>query len=316
MQLKPYLKIARPDHWIKNIFMLPGFVLGLWLGDMPLDGRIVQHMLIAAIATCLAASANYTINEWLDADFDRFHPTKRARPSVMGQVRAAGVYAQWLLLGFAAIALALTINRTFTALIALFLLMGILYNVRPFRTKDRMHLDVLSESVNNPIRFLLGWFSVNALHIPPASVLLAYWMGGAYLMAVKRYSEYRQIGDPEQAALYRRSFRYYSENSLLLAAFFYALTSAFFAGIFLIKYRIEYLLVMPLLAFIFVWYLHIGMSEDSAAQRPEALYKERTLMTLVALALALIVLLTLVDIPSLTVLLETRSRTILLDGQP
>lgn len=316
MLLKPYIKIARPDHWIKNIFMLPGIVLGLWLGDTLVDDHILLHMLIAVAATCLAASANYTINEWLDADFDRFHPTKRARPSVMGQVHAAGVYGQWLLLSFVAVALALTVSGTFTAMVALLLLMGILYNVRPFRTKDRMHLDVLSESVNNPIRFLLGWFAVNAEQIPPSSVLLAYWMGGAYLMAVKRYSEYRQISDPEQAALYRRSFRYYSENSLLLAAFFYALTSAFFTGIFLIKYRIEYLLVMPLLAFIFVWYLHIGMSEDSAAQRPEALYKERTLLTLVALALALIVLLTLVDIPSLAVLLETQTRAFTLDGQP
>ena len=29
--------------------------------------------------------------------------------------------------------------------------------------------------------------------IPPASIILAYWCGGAFLMAAKRYSEYREI---------------------------------------------------------------------------------------------------------------------------
>ena len=27
MKLMPYIKIARPDHWFKNVFMLPGVVL-------------------------------------------------------------------------------------------------------------------------------------------------------------------------------------------------------------------------------------------------------------------------------------------------
>ncbi len=40
--------------------------------------------------------------------------------------------------------------------------MGVLYNVKPFRTKDIAYLDVLSESINNAIRLLLGWFFVTA----------------------------------------------------------------------------------------------------------------------------------------------------------
>src|SRR5437588_494351 len=106
--------------------------------------------------------------------------------------------------------------------------MGVLYNAPPLRTKDKAYLDVLSESVNNPIRFLLGWFAVTGATLPPASALLAYWMGGAFLMAIKRYSEYRGIADPARAALYRRSFAHYSELSLLWSGFCFALCSAFF----------------------------------------------------------------------------------------
>ena len=36
--------------------------------------------------------------------------------------------------------------------------MGCLYNIPPIRTKDHAYVDVLSESINNPIRFLVGWY--------------------------------------------------------------------------------------------------------------------------------------------------------------
>ena len=51
-----------------------------------------------------------------------------------------------------AIAQALGMPSALTA--AVLLLMGIAYNVPPLRTKDRPYLDVLSESVNNPLRLL------------------------------------------------------------------------------------------------------------------------------------------------------------------
>ena len=127
-------------------------------------------------------------------------------------------------------------------------------------------------------------------------------------MTVKRYSEYRFIGDPQLAGLYRKSFLFYTEQKLLLAAFFYALTAAFFTGVFLIKYRIEYILTIPFLALLFVWYLQIGMNEDSAAQRPEKLYREKGLVFLVSFTFMLFLVLTLVDIPMLSVLLETQIR--------
>jgi decaprenyl-phosphate phosphoribosyltransferase len=79
--------------------------------------------------------------------------------------------------------------------------MGLVYNVKPVRTKDRQYLDVLSESVNNALRVLLGWSAIISDVLPPSSILLAYWMGGAYLMAIKRYSEYRFINSSEQAGL-------------------------------------------------------------------------------------------------------------------
>ena len=123
-------------------------------------------------------------------------------------------------------------------------------------------------------------------------------------MAVKRYAEYRYIDDPARAGLYRKSFVHYTEEKLLLSAFFYALMSAVFLGVFLVKYRIEYLVALPLFAVLFVWYLYIGMQTNSVSQAPEKLYKQKKFVLFVAALGAVAVGLLFVDLPWLHVLLE------------
>lgn len=303
--LKQYINIARPDHWFKNIFMLPGIFLAIALTNQEFSPAVLINILVATLAVCSIASANYTINEWLDAEFDRHHPVKKFRPSAMGVIKEKYVYLQWCLFSITGLYLSSTINLLFFFFSALLLIMGMIYNIKPFRTKDRQYLDVLSESLNNPLRFMLGWAAVSATVLPPSSVLLSYWMGGAYLMAIKRYAEYRFINDPIVAKKYRRSFGFYTEENLLLSSFFYALTSAFFLGVFLIKYRVEFIIVMPFLALLFTWYLKIGMQADSVTQSPEKLYTQKGFMFYVLFTGILAGALMLVEIPQLDTLLKT-----------
>jgi len=124
-------------------------------------------------------------------------------------------------------------------------------------------------------------------------------------MGTKRYSEFRRIDDARTAASYRRSFAQYSERSLLLSAFFYALCSAFFGAIFLIKYKIEFVLTFPLFAALFTWYLFIGLKSDSAAQAPEKLYREPKFILFASLVFIAAALMFYVDIPLLHVLMGT-----------
>ncbi|MCM1136908.1 MAG: UbiA prenyltransferase family protein [Clostridium sp.] len=297
--MKDYIKIARIDHWIKNTFIIPGTVVAILLLEETQRNINVWYMLAGFFATCFIASANYVINEWLDAEFDKYHPTKKNRPVVSSDVKFKYVIIEYL--GFAAlgIGLSLTINYLFFLMELWLLIMGLLYNVKPIRTKDIMFLDVLSESVNNMIRLLLGWFIVTDSVFPPVSILIGYWMGGAFLMGTKRLAEYRMIGDPEIAGKYRKSFKYYTEKTLLGSSFFYALCSTFCIGIFLVKYRIEYVIAMPVMFTLFAYYLMMAFNEDSAVQKPEKLYKEKKLLALVAFLLAVFVALTLIDIPAL-----------------
>src|SRR5688572_21017683 len=69
----PYVSIARPDHWFKNVFMALGILLALFHHPQILGHIVWWQVVLALAATCLLASSNYVINEILDAPTDRSH---------------------------------------------------------------------------------------------------------------------------------------------------------------------------------------------------------------------------------------------------
>lgn len=298
---RDYLSLARPDHWVKHVLILPGIILA----SMFRPERVTEHVsdvLIGLLSAAAIASANYVLNEWLDAAFDAFNAHKADRPAVRKRLSRLVVVLEYIGLALGGLVLAALVSRLFAVVSAAFLVSGLLYNVPPVRTKDVAFLDVLSESVNSPIRLTLGWAMVSATTLPPASLLLAYWMGGGFLMALKRLAEYRAAiagGQLESLARYRRSFGPYGEESLLLSGFLYSQLAAFFLAVFLIKYRVEYLLALPLFAALFTVYLWIALKPASSAMAPERLFRERGLILLVAGLAAALLALTALDFPAL-----------------
>jgi len=300
-----YLKLARFDHWIKQLFIFPGMVFALALLDIPFSTSLFARFILGFISTSFISSANYILNEWLDANSDQYHPTKKIRAAVQNQLKWQTIFLEYFLFALAGLLLAYYLSWFVFLSELLLLTMGILYNVKPFRLKEIPYIDVLSESINNAIRLLIGWFLVTKQFFPPVTILLGYWMGGAYLMAIKRFSEFRMIANAEIASLYRKSFKHYSEQSLLISAFFYALTSLFFVGVFMVKYRIELLFAIFPLCGLFCYYLHISFKNDSAAQKPEKLFREKGLILSLSLFILIVCILMFTKIPFLESLLET-----------
>jgi 4-hydroxybenzoate polyprenyltransferase len=295
----PYIAIARPDYWFKNVFMAIGVFLAYFYYPALLHQFSVWPLVVALVATCLIASTNYVINEILDAPTDESHPTKRNRPIPSGRARLSIAYTEWVLLGVIGLTVAYTMNWPFFLSGLFLLIMGMIYNIPPIRSKDLPYVDVLSESINNPIRLLLGWFAVTSAEIPPVSLLITYWMVGAFFMATKRFAEYRSIGHAGVAAAYRNSFRYYDEQKLLISMFFYTTCFALFLGVFIIRYHLELILIVPLVAGFMSYYLHIAFKAESAAQSPERLYREKGLMAYLVVCLAVFTILMFVQIPIL-----------------
>jgi len=305
-----HIAIARIDHWFKNVFVIPGAVAALAMDSAHVAPGVARRAVIGLASVCLVASSNYVINELLDAPSDLAHPTKFTRPVPAGKVNIPLAYAQWLLLMLVGVALGYRgVSVPFGVTVFVLWVMGCIYNIRPIRSKDLPYLDVLSEAVNNPLRMLAGWFIVGTASVAPGSLLLSYWMVGCYFMAMKRYAEFREIGDPVRAAAYRRSFQFYTEDRLLVSIMFYGSAAMLFLGAFVMRYRLELILSFPLIALVMAIYLFLGLKPNSTVQRPEGLYREPTLMAAVIACSVVICVLMLVDIPQLQELVAPTAPT-------
>ena len=263
-----YLAIARITHSTKHIFILPGIMLAYLLRGRYVGFHFAEVLLGLVTAVCIA-SANYVINEWFDQGSDQYHPTKSQRAGVRTKLHGHIVMAEWLALLVIGLSCAYLSSLTMLLVGCVFAVQGVFYNIPPLRTKDVAFLDVISESINNPLRLMIGWAMVDARTLPPSSIILAYWLGGAFIMAAKRLS-------------------------------------AYFLAVFLIKYRVEYILLMPQIILLFTQYLGLAMRPDSSAQNPEKLFRERRLMLTMILVAAVFVLATFVEIPVLAGLAQQR----------
>lgn len=297
--LSAHIKIARLDHWVKNVFVLPGLIVPLSLAPSAITNLDPLNLLVGVLGLSLITSSNYVLNEVLDAPYDRVHPIKRYRPVPSGSVSIPLAYVQWIALMAAGLAMGAWISWPLFWTLAALWAMGCIYNIPPVRSKDLPYVDVLTEAVNNPLRMLAGWYLSGTDIIPSSSLLISYWMIGCYFMGIKRFAEYREIANAEVSAAYRRSFRHYNEARLLNSIIFYGCCSMLFLGAFIILYRIELLLAFPLVALVMAVYFSLSFKPDSSAQRPEGLYREKSLMVTVVLCTIALITLLFVDVPAL-----------------
>jgi decaprenyl-phosphate phosphoribosyltransferase len=272
VKLKLYLRVMRLDHWFKNVFVLVGSIAAIYYLRIEITFDIILYILGGLLLACLTSSANYIVNEVLDAPFDKNHPTKRNRPIPKGLIKPpALIFLFFIIVGFV-LAVSLMVRwQLFIALVML-LVAGLIYNLRPIRAKDIPYLDVISESVNNPIRIFIGWFTVyRGEKWPPWELLILLWCFGAFLMTGKRLAEYRFLGNT--SSQYRSVFKYYSHPILLIIMIIYALASVLLYIQLAIRFQKELLYSIPLVLIFLIWFLKLCFEPDSIAKEPERIYK-------------------------------------------
>ena len=279
-KVKNYVSLFRFDHVIKQLFIIPGIILAVALGYE----TSFTNLILGFLCVQFSASSNYIINEWLDRKFDKFNPKKKNRPSVKNKVKKKPVYLIYGITASLVIIISYTINIYFFYLTIFFLVMGILYNVKPFRTKDVAFLDVVTESINNPIRLLLGFFIFDVSEFLPSSLIIFYWSAGAFLMTCKRLAEYNSISK-SILIKYRKSFLNYSQSSLMMLIYLFSMISISMITIFMIKYKIEFIFFIISLIVLFVFYFNLSLKKDSVVQNVEYLYKEKYLILIVIFVL-------------------------------
>ena len=180
MSWRAYLALARPSHWVKNVFVLAGAFFAV-------DWRDPHTLLLTAsafAAFCLAASAVYCLNDALDVEDDRGHPVKRGRPVAAGLVPVQAAYACAAGLGALALALTLYAGPRLSACLAAYAAINGLYSRY---LKKLVLLDVFCIASGFILRLLAGTWGIGVE--PSEWFLLCTLNLSLFLGFSKRYAE-------------------------------------------------------------------------------------------------------------------------------
>ena len=122
---KDLLRALRPHQWVKNILLFLPLVAA---HRFDMAGFLI--VLVATVAFSLAASSIYIVNDLLDLEADRLHPTKCKRPFASGEVPIAIGMATALGLACFALGLALTIGAAMGLIVALYMALSLAYSLK------------------------------------------------------------------------------------------------------------------------------------------------------------------------------------------
>ena len=288
--VKSYIQVLRLNHWHKNVFTVLGALACIAFLKINVTAKILGYMILGTFISCLISSVNYAINEFLDAAFDAEHPVKQHRPVPSGRIHTQSLFLLGGLLLVVALGLAaIFFNKAFVIALLLFLMFGLFYNVEPIRAKEIPFVDVICESVNNPLRLAIGWFSVTStMQFPPVSLALLFWVFGAFLMTSKRLAEFRYLGDT--ANKYRATFHHYTERSLLAAMIGYSVSSFVFLAWQVCIYGALLAYTLPLLTIFTIWWFKLTYEPDSVVKEPERVFTKPFFFVLLPVSLLVLFL--------------------------
>jgi 4-hydroxybenzoate polyprenyltransferase len=148
------LETMRPRQWTKNLFVFAAVAFGQRLYDV---GAVVWSV-AAFIIFCFLSSSVYIVNDIMDAEQDRQHPTKRNRPIASGRLKVAPAAAAAVALAAVSIGLSLGINAYFTLFAGTYLVLNLLYS---FALKHVVILDVLLVALFFVLRAGAGAAAIN-----------------------------------------------------------------------------------------------------------------------------------------------------------
>lgn len=118
------LRAMRPQHWVKNVFVLAPLVFAQRGSD---PGHVVR-VLAAFGLFSLLASAVYLINDLADREADRLHPAKRHRPIASGALAAKPAAAAAVILVALSLGPAFYLSPTLALVLSAYLAVNVAYS--------------------------------------------------------------------------------------------------------------------------------------------------------------------------------------------
>lgn len=183
-------KAMRPKQWTKNVVVFAPLIF---------DGKLFDPTLLlktslAFALFCLISSTVYLINDLVDIEKDRQHPTKRYRPLASGALSPRVAIAAAALFVLVSLPLALWLDGGFSLILMTYLLLNIGYS---FYLKNLVIIDVLTVAAGFVLRVAGGVAVVDVERFSPW-LYLCITLGALFLGFGKRRHELLLLeGDAE-----------------------------------------------------------------------------------------------------------------------
>lgn len=205
------LKAMRPHQWVKNVFVLAALLFALGeKHSMVAEWPILLQVGFAVAAFCLGSSAIYLVNDVMDVESDRKHPTKCRRPIAAGEVSVPAALGMSAVCVAASIALGLRASSpvgNVAIVVSAYMAMNFLYS---WKLKHVAILDAFCIATGFLLRVLAGGFAAET----PVShwLMLCTLFLALFLALCKRKAEIDLLGEDRGA--HRKILREYTPEFL------------------------------------------------------------------------------------------------------
>jgi decaprenyl-phosphate phosphoribosyltransferase len=177
---------CRPKQYLKQGLL---FIAPATAGSLSNWGNVFT-LLLSFVSFSLIASCGYLVNDWNDKDLDSTHPTKSKRAIAAGLLGGRQVSLTVVLLLTASFLISTFLPRSHTVILFAYLITTISYT---WFLKMVPVIEMLVVSVGFLLRPLAG---AAAISIPVSKwFLIVTSFGSLFLVASKRLSELRKVGD-------------------------------------------------------------------------------------------------------------------------
>lgn len=186
----------RLHQWAKNLLLFAPLLLG-----HQLTWSSFFDVLLAALAFGLCASAVYIVNDLVDIEADRLHPTKCDRPIAAGRINTSMAAIMATVSVLMATLISIFVGPAFIGWLAAYLVVTTLYS---FAFKRLAIVDVLALSALYTLRIMAGGA---AAHVEVSPWLLMYSMFLFTSLAfIKRFTELQDVIDRDGHSLAGRGY--------------------------------------------------------------------------------------------------------------
>ncbi|MCH7944751.1 MAG: decaprenyl-phosphate phosphoribosyltransferase [Armatimonadetes bacterium] len=273
------IRLLRPKQWTKNLLVFAALIFAEEYGD----GAKVLLAVWAFVALCLVSSAIYSVNDVLDAEADRSHPTKRKRPIAAGELSpVAGLATMAVCLVGGTLVGAYFVGPDFLFGLYGYVLLQVLYNLG---LKRAPVIDVMTISAGFVLRAALGAVAIDAR----ISGWLLFCTGALALLlaTAKRRNEFHLEGRGESRAVLKG----YSAASIDSMVVFSAGIAAIAYGIYAIESETaqanpKLILTVPFVLFGILRYMYLTFAKDEGGEPESVLLGDWQTMAAVVLFLA------------------------------